>query len=31
VDSEEYTAEGIAVKGKIDKKFLYIFNSYQIK
>ncbi len=31
VDSEEYTAEGIAVKGKIDKKFLYIFNSYQVK
>jgi len=31
VDSEEYTADGIAVKGKIDKKFLYIFNSYQVK
>lgn len=31
VDSEEYTAEGIAVKGKIDKKFLYIFTSYQVK
>lgn len=31
VGSEEYTAEGIAVKGKIDKKFLYIFNSYQVK
>lgn len=31
VDSEEYTAKGIAVKGKIDKKFLYIFNSYQVK
>ncbi len=31
VDSEEYTAEGIAVKGKIDKKFLYIFNNYQVK
>ena len=31
VDSEEYTADGIIVKGKIDKKFLYIFNSYQVK
>ena len=31
VDSEEYTAEGIAVKGKVDKKFLYIFTSYQLK
>ena len=31
VDSEEYTAEGIAVKGKIDKKFLYIFTNYQVK
>lgn len=31
VDSEEYTAEGIAVKGKVDKKFLYIFNNYQVK
>ncbi|MBR5520424.1 MAG: GTPase HflX [Oscillospiraceae bacterium] len=29
VDSEEYTAEGIAVKGKVDRKFLYIFTSYQ--
>ena len=31
VDSEEYTADGISVKGKIDKKFLYIFNNYQVK
>ena len=31
VDSEEYTAEGIAVKGKVDKKFLYIFNNYMVK
>ncbi len=31
VDSEEYTGEGIAVKGKIDKKFLYIFNNYMVK
>ena len=31
VDSEDYTAEGIAVKGKVDKKFLYIFNNYQVK
>ena len=31
VDSEEYTADGISVKGKIDKKFLYIFNNYQGK
>ena len=31
VDSEEYTAEGIAVKGKVDKKFLYIFNNYMAK
>ena len=31
VDSEEYTAEGIAVKGKVDKKFLYIFNNYIVK
>ena len=31
VDSEDYNADGIAVKGKIDKKFLYIFNSYQVK
>ncbi|MBQ7903511.1 MAG: GTPase HflX [Oscillospiraceae bacterium] len=30
VDSEDYTAEGIAVKGKVDKKFLYIFTSYQV-
>ena len=30
VDSEDYNADGIAVKGKIDKKFLYIFNSYQV-
>lgn len=29
VDSEEYTADGIAVKGRIDRKFLYIFTSYQ--
>ena len=29
--AEEYTAEGIAVKGKIDKKFLYIFTNYQVK
>ena len=28
VDSEEYTADGISVKGKIDKKFLYIFNNF---
>ena len=31
VDSEEYTADGISVKGKIDKKLLYIFNNYQVK
>ena len=31
VDSEEYTAEGIAVKGKVDKKFLYIFNNYMVE
>ncbi len=31
VDSEEYTADGINVKGKIDKKLLYIFNNYQVK
>ncbi len=31
IDSEDYTAEGIAVKGKVDKKFLYIFTSYQVK
>ena len=31
IDSEEYTADGIAVKGKVDKKFLYIFTSYQVK
>ena len=31
VDSEDYTAEGIAVKGKVDKNFLYIFNNYQVK
>ena len=31
VDSEEYTADGIRVKGKIDKKLLYIFNNYQVK
>ena len=31
VDSEKYTADGISVKGKIDKKFLYIFNNYQVK
>lgn len=30
VDSEDYTADGIAVKGKVDKKFLYIFTSYQV-
>lgn len=29
VDSEDYTADGIVVKGKIDKKFLYIFTSYR--
>ena len=28
VQSEEYTPEGIQVKGIIDKKLLYIFNSY---
>ena len=31
VDSEEYTADGISVKGKIDKKLLYIFNNYQVE
>ena len=31
VDSEEYTADGISVKGKINKKLLYIFNNYQVK
>mgnify|MGYP002513431728 CR=1 FL=1 len=31
VDSEEYTADGISVKGKIDKKLLYIFNNYQVR
>ena len=30
VDREEYTADGIAVKGKVDRKFLYIFTSYQL-
>ncbi|MEG1862122.1 MAG: GTPase HflX [Oscillospiraceae bacterium] len=28
VDSEEYCADGIRVKGNIDKKLLYIFTSY---
>ncbi len=28
VDSEEYIAEGIKVKGKIDRKLLYIFTTY---
>ncbi len=28
VDSEEYTADGIAVKGMIDRKLLYIFTDY---
>lgn len=29
IDSEAYTENGIAIKGKVDKKFLYIFTSYQ--
>ena len=29
VDKEEYTPHGIEVKGSIDRKFLYIFTSYQ--
>ncbi|MEG1781703.1 MAG: GTPase HflX [Oscillospiraceae bacterium] len=28
IDSEEYCADGIRVKGNIDKKLLYIFTSY---
>lgn len=31
IDSEEYIADGIAVKGSIDKKLLYIFTTYQVK
>lgn len=30
VDSEEYAAEGVFIKGKVDKKLLYIFTSYQV-
>ena len=30
VQLEEYTADGIHVKGLVDKKLLYIFNSYLI-
>ncbi|MBE6877841.1 MAG: GTPase HflX [Ruminococcaceae bacterium] len=31
VHSEEYTAEGIAVKGIVDKKFSYLYKTYKIK
>lgn len=31
VEHEEYTPEGIKVKGNIDKKLLYVFTSYQAK
>ena len=30
VYSEEYTAEGIAVKGIVDKKFAYLYKNYEI-
>ncbi|MBQ6897016.1 MAG: GTPase HflX [Oscillospiraceae bacterium] len=30
VHSEEYTAEGIIVKGIVDKKFAYLYKSYEI-
>ena len=30
VYSEEYTAEGIAVKGIVDKKFAYLYKKYEI-
>ena len=30
VHSEEYTADGIAVKGIVDKKFAYLYKNYEI-
>ena len=30
VHSEEYTAEGVAVKGIVDKKFAYLYKDYEI-
>ena len=30
VYSEEYTADGIIVKGIVDKKFAYLYKSYEI-
>ncbi len=31
VHSEEYTADGIAVKGIVDKKYSYLYKAYKIK